>query len=199
MSWSSDSTQLACGCGSGHVIVGNVIEKRFEWRHFDFLISDTRQIKVRNCENDAKDDLDLKDRIVKTSVGFGYLIAITPNQCYIYSVKTFNTPSITELKESCVTLIVQAEKNFLLIDGGSLYVYTYDGRLVSSPKWPSMRTELLNINTVSLSNDTIAVRDLDQKNILFFDISGKPLGEGKPMTHSVSLKLFFFQIKSSES
>jgi intraflagellar transport protein 80 len=27
MSWSSDSTQLACGCGSGHVVVGNVIEK----------------------------------------------------------------------------------------------------------------------------------------------------------------------------
>ena len=26
MSWSSDSTQLVCGCGSGHVIVGNVIE-----------------------------------------------------------------------------------------------------------------------------------------------------------------------------
>lgn len=27
MSWSSDSTQIVCGCGSGQVIVGNVIEK----------------------------------------------------------------------------------------------------------------------------------------------------------------------------
>ena len=26
MSWSSDSTQLVCGCGSGQVVVGNVIE-----------------------------------------------------------------------------------------------------------------------------------------------------------------------------
>ena len=38
-------------------------------------------------------------------------------------------------------------------------MFTYDGRMVSSPKWTGMRTELLNINTVSLSNDTIAVRD----------------------------------------
>ena len=27
MSWSSDSTQIVCGCGSGHVVVGNVIER----------------------------------------------------------------------------------------------------------------------------------------------------------------------------
>lgn len=43
-------------------------------------------------------------------------------------------------------------------------MYSYDGRLVSTPKWPAMRTEVLNINTVSLSNDTIAVRDSDHKS-----------------------------------
>jgi intraflagellar transport protein 80 len=81
-----------------------------EWRHFEFLITDTKQIKVRNCESDAKDDLDLKDRVIKMSAGFGYLVVITPNQCYIYSIKNFNTPAIGELKEACVTLIVQSEK-----------------------------------------------------------------------------------------
>jgi intraflagellar transport protein 80 len=73
-------------------------------------VSDTKQIKVRNCENDAKEELELKDRVLKMSAGFGYLIAITPSQCYVYSIKTFNTPAISELKESCVTLIVQSEK-----------------------------------------------------------------------------------------
>jgi hypothetical protein len=58
--------------------------RRMEWRHFEFSITDTKQIKVRNCENDARDELDLKDRIIKMSAGFGYLIVITPNQCYIY-------------------------------------------------------------------------------------------------------------------
>lgn len=56
-------------------------------------------------------------------------------------------------------------RNFLLIDGGGIYIYSYDGRIVSSPKWQSMRTELLNANNVSISNDTIAVRDFDQKSI----------------------------------
>jgi len=55
-------------------------------------------------------------------------------------------------------------RHFLLIDGGGIYIYSYDGRFVSSPKWVGMKTELLNINTVSLSNDTIAVRDSDQKS-----------------------------------
>ena len=55
-----------------------------EWRHFEFTVSDIKQIKVRNCEQDTKDDLDLKDRVIKMNAGFGYLIAITPSQCYIY-------------------------------------------------------------------------------------------------------------------
>lgn len=184
MSWSSDSTQLACGCGSGNVVICNVIEKRLEWRHYEFIVSDVKQIKVRNCENDTKDELDFKDRVIKMSAGFGFLIVITPVQCYIYSVKNFNTPAITELKEAQVTFIAQCEKYFILIDGGGLYLYTYDGRMVSSPKWNGMRTELLNLNTVSISNDTIAVRDsVDQKSILIFEINGKPYSD-KPITHA---------------
>ena len=85
-----------------------------------------------------------------------------------------------------------------------MYLYSYDGRLVSSPKWSGMRAETLNINTVSISNDTIAVRDNDQKSnyrlkifvitileiyffkgVLFFEINGKPLGDGRPISHTV--------------
>lgn len=105
----------------------------------------------------------------------------------IISIKNFNTPAITELKENCVTLVVQSEKNFLLVDGGGMYLYSYDGRLQASPKWAGMRTEILNKNFVSLSNDTIAVRDADQKSVLFFEITGKPVGDGRPITHIVRL------------
>jgi len=35
-----------CGCGSGHVIVGNVIEAKMEWRHFEFTVTDIKKIKV---------------------------------------------------------------------------------------------------------------------------------------------------------
>ncbi|GAA6078229.1 intraflagellar transport protein 80 homolog, partial [Tachysurus ichikawai] len=75
--------------------------------------------------------------------------------------------------------------HFLLVDGGGIYVYSYEGRLVSTPKFQGMRTDILNAQTVSLSNDTIAVRDkTDEKVVYLFDAqTGKPIGDGKPLTH----------------
>ena len=45
------------------------------------------------------------------------------------------------------------------MDGAGLYVFSYEGRLISSPKFPGMRADILNSLGVSLSNDTIAIRD----------------------------------------
>ena len=50
-------------------------------------------------------------------------------------------------------------RSFLLVDGTSLYIYSYDGRLVSSPRFQGMRTDVLNRQTVALSDDTLAIRD----------------------------------------
>lgn len=38
-------------------------------------------------------------------------------------------------------------------------MYTYDGRLACSPKYPGLRADILNSQTVSVSNDTVAIRD----------------------------------------
>lgn len=45
------------------------------------------------------------------------------------------------------------------MDGAGLYLFSYEGQLISSPKFPGMRADVLNSQGVSLSNDTIAVRD----------------------------------------
>ena len=51
-----------------------------------------------------------------------------------------------------------------------------------------MRPETLNSMTVSLSGDTIAIRDQnDERNVHLFDASsGRPLNDGKPFTHRFS-------------
>lgn len=60
-------------------------------------------------------------------------------------------------------------RHFLLVDGGGLYLYSYEGRLISSPRYPGMRTDILNAKTVSLSNDTLAVKDkADEKGKFCF-------------------------------
>lgn len=47
----------------------------------------------------------------------------------------------------------------MLVDTAGVYVYSYDGRMVSSPRYAGMRADVLNYQTVALSNDTIAIRD----------------------------------------
>ncbi|XP_060130415.1 intraflagellar transport protein 80 homolog isoform X2 [Zootoca vivipara] len=144
---------------------------------------------VRNVLNDAVDLLEFRDRVIKASLNYGHLVVSTSLQCYIFSTKNWNTPLIFDLKEGTVSLILQAERHFLLVDGGGLYLYSYEGRLISSPKVPGMRTDILNVQTISLSNDTLAIRDKsDEKVIYLFEpLAGKPLGDGKPLTHKTEI------------
>ncbi|VTJ86154.1 Hypothetical predicted protein [Marmota monax] len=140
---------------------------------------------VRNVLNDAVDLLEFRDRVIKASLNYAHLVVSTSLQCYVFSTKNWNTPLIFDLKEGTVSLILQAERHFLLVDGGGIYLYSYEGRFISSPKFPGMRTDILNAQTVSLSNDTIAIKDkADEKIIFLFEAStGKPLGDGKLLSH----------------
>ncbi|XP_052215553.1 intraflagellar transport protein 80 homolog isoform X1 [Dreissena polymorpha] len=196
LSWSSDGTQVAGACGNGQVLIGHILERRLEWSNFEATVTESKKIVVRNVLNDSYDKLDFRDRVIKASLAFGHLVVATSSQCYIYSwgnflqcVKNFNTPMIFDLKEGNVSLIMQAEKHFLLVDTAGVYVFTYDGRLACSPKYPGLRADILNAQTVSISNDTVAIRDkADEKVVYVFDAqSGKPLGDGKPITHKLEV------------
>ena len=61
-----------------------------------------------------------------------------------------------------------------MVDGAGVYVFSYDGRLVCSPKHQGLKADLLNMQTITLSNDTVAIRDkIDEKGWfpLFLSIS----------------------------
>ena len=114
----------------------------------------------------------------------------TTSQCSVYNTRNWNTPVIFDLRDGAVTLIVQSERHFLLVESSGLHLYSYEGRLLCSPKWPGMRPDMLTSATVSLSADTLAIRDqMDEKIVHLFDAtSGKPLNDGKPFqvsTHSL--------------
>ena len=54
-----------------------------------------------------------------------------------------------------------------MVDCSSIYVFSYEGRLVSTPKFNAMRADILNTQTVTMSDDTIAIRDkADEKGEL---------------------------------
>ncbi|KAM4743150.1 intraflagellar transport protein 80 homolog isoform 2-T2 [Anableps anableps] len=188
LAWSADGTQLAGACGNGHVIFAHVVEQHWEWKNFVITLTKRRTMQVRNVLNDAVDVLEFRDRVIKASLAFDHLVVATSLQCYVYNSRNWNTPLIFDLKEGTVSLILQAEKHFLLVDGSGLYTFSYEGRLISSPKFLGMRADILNAQATSLSNDTIAIRDKsDEKVILFFDaMTGKPL-DGKPLTHKLEV------------
>ncbi|XP_061493185.1 intraflagellar transport protein 80 homolog isoform X2 [Rhineura floridana] len=189
IAWSTDGTQISGACGNGHVIFAHVVEQRWVWKNFGITLTKRRTMEVRNVLNDAVDLLEFRDRVIKASLNYGHLVVSTSLQCYIFSTKNWNTPLIFDLKEGTVSLILQAERHFLLVDGGGIYLFSYEGRLVSSPKFPGMRTDTLNVQTISLSNDTLAIKDKsDEKVIYLFEpLSGKPLGDGKPLTHKTEI------------
>jgi intraflagellar transport protein 80 len=96
---------------------------------------------------------------------------------YSFSCKQLGHPALFDLRDMSMSLIVQAEKYrekktnvsmiiiwfsfryFLLSDGINITIYSYEGRLVSTPKLMSSKPDSVNVNTVSISPDTIAVRD----------------------------------------
>ncbi|VDM92982.1 unnamed protein product, partial [Litomosoides sigmodontis] len=61
-----------------------------------------------------------------------------------------------DLKECNVSLIMLCEKYFLLVDGGLIQVYNYEGRMQCLLKLPSMSVsgEAASAKTVAISNDT---------------------------------------------
>uniref|UniRef100_A0A8D1TZG2 Intraflagellar transport protein 80 homolog n=1 Tax=Sus scrofa TaxID=9823 RepID=A0A8D1TZG2_PIG len=167
IAWSIDGTQVAGACGNGHVVFAHVIEQRWEWKNFQVTLTKRRTMQVRNVLNDAVDLLEFRDRVIKASLNYAHLVVSTSLQCYVFSIKNWNTPLIFDLKEGTVSLILQAERHFLLVDGGGIYLYSYEGRFLSAPKFPGMRTDILNAQTVSLSNDTIAIKDkADEKRTM---------------------------------
>ena len=84
ISFSQDSTQFAAGFGNGKALVVSVVGQTVEWKYLEIVVTDPRAVMVYNVVDDNKERLEFRDRVVKLNVGFGYLVAISTTQCYIY-------------------------------------------------------------------------------------------------------------------
>jgi intraflagellar transport protein 80 len=91
----------------------------------------------------------------------------------------WTSPFVFDIKD-VVFLIVQGARYFALIDASQNFnVYSYEGKLVSSPKYQGLRVEFLNQRHISLASDVLAVIDpSNPKTVKIFDImSGKPTNQ----------------------
>ncbi|KAG2494842.1 hypothetical protein HYH03_007082 [Edaphochlamys debaryana] len=190
LSWTADSTALAGSGGGGAVVFGQVVDLALEDGKMQVTVVDEHRIVVNDILNENADELpEFRDRVIKVSLGYGYLIVATATQCHIYNTTNLGTPHIFDLKDT-VTLLLQAERNFLLLDNSAgIQIYTYEGRQICNPRFQGLRTELLNAQMITISNDTIAVLDQQASGttVRFFDTAqGRPLGD--PWSHTLEVK-----------
>ena len=55
----------------------------------------------------------------QVSLSHGHLVVVTTSQCYVYTTRNWNTPTIFDLKEGSVSLVVQTSRQFLIVEVGS--------------------------------------------------------------------------------
>ncbi|CAB3409258.1 unnamed protein product [Caenorhabditis bovis] len=181
LSWSPDGTQLAIATASGQMFHSHIIDKRLTYQNFEVVQTQRTVIEVRDVSNEiAKEKLETKERISKISILYDHLLVVTNSFIYIYSSKNWNTPIIVDFKEMPVNLIIQCEKLFLVSDGLTVIIMSYEGRKLSTINPPGHALALLEAKTVSLSMDTIAIQDRgDPKIVHFFEPNtGKSQGDG---------------------
>jgi len=81
------------------------------------------------------EDLDFRDRVVNLSLKHSHLIVCTTSQCYVYNVMNWSSPFTFDVKDS-IHMIVQGAKYFSLVDASQNFnVYSYEGKLISQPKY----------------------------------------------------------------
>lgn len=136
-----------------------IFSRSIEWNNYQATLTRKKTVEVREICTDLKENLELSDRVILMEFGFDHLVVITPIQCHVYSVKNWNTPAIFELKNSVVSAVLLASKHFLLVERSALILYSYEGRLLGMPKWKGMNQEPIYPPCISLSCDTLAVRD----------------------------------------
>jgi len=168
--WTPDGTQVAAAGANGAVVFGQLINETLSWNNIEVELTEPTHIKVQDVFAETVEELDFRDRVIEMALGYGYLIACTASQCYLYNCGNWNTPHIFDVRAP-VNLIIQSDRHFIMVDNtNGVQVYSYDGRVLSNPRFAGIRVEFLNRRTLGLSSDTVAILDkADGKTIRCFD------------------------------
>lgn len=189
LKWTADGTQMILGCGNGSLGVAQLVDRRLHWGSFSVRLSDGNKLHIQDVLSDTSEELEHRDMVIKVAIGHGYLVVCTTTQCICYDVQRFSNPLLFDLRDAVISLIL-AEKHFLIADcSQGIQIYTYEGRQVSVIKLATtLRPELMASNILSLSPDTVAVRDpADSKKVIFYDVNtGKPYKD-TGLTHHLDI------------
>jgi intraflagellar transport protein 80 len=145
-----------------------------------------RRLRVLDVASESSEEIEVaKDRVVEVAIGYDHLIVATSNQCYVYTLQNLNTPIIFELKAPPLFLHL-CRKYFLSLDlVAGLSIFSFEGRLLCSPRHQNFRPEFLRKELVSLSSELVAMVDTaDPRLVQLFDMSSSAGKFLLKVTHS---------------
>merc|ERR1711881_518082 len=122
------------------------------------------------------------------AMAFGHLGLATTAQVFVYETDNLKSgsPHVFDVKE-IITLILMTSTCFLTLDMQSgLRIFDYSGTLVTTLRPNSVRLDTLNKSLISLSPDTVCIRDSSEhRRVLFIEAqSGKSNPNQPPYMHS---------------
>ena len=59
---------------------GSLVDHTLEWDKISATLTEGTRVKVRDIMSESIEDLDFRDRVVKMSLGFGFLVVVTSTQ-----------------------------------------------------------------------------------------------------------------------
>mmetsp|Transcript_39014 Transcript_39014/g.38632 ORF Transcript_39014/g.38632 Transcript_39014/m.38632 type:complete len:501 (+) Transcript_39014:753-2255(+) len=185
LSWDRYGNVVAGAGGNGYVVFGNIIDRHLTWGNIEVDLDEDNKITVNDYVNEISEELDFSEKVINLNLRHNHLIVSTAHQVFVYNLSHLSSPYIIDVKEP-INSVVQGAKYVVLIDASQdIYVYDYEGKHISSPKFQGMKVE-------SISSDVIALLDKNNpKLIRLFDVmSGKPLNSNIENSNEiVSLQL----------
>ncbi|KAG5332260.1 IFT80 protein, partial [Acromyrmex heyeri] len=159
--------------------------RKLEWDNYEATLIRRKIIEIREVGNEFREVLEISDRVVHLEFGFDHLVVITPAQCHVYAVTNWNTPAIFNLKTNTISAVLLAEKHFLIVEWNTVSLYSYQGRLLGSPRWKGFSSEPLHPICISLCADTLVIRNQNNEKLLhILEIPhNKPIIEGQSHLH----------------
>lgn len=199
--WMPDGTQMILGNGTGALTIAQIVDRKVRWGQYSVTLVDSRRLTVQDVVKDTVQELEQADKVIKLELGCGHLVVCTTTQCCCYAMERLNAPVQFDLRDPVISIILGA-RQFLLADcGQGLQVYSYEGRQISVLRLQvTLKPEIMTTSLLSLSPDTVAVRNpADANRILFFDVSsGKPFEEATVAHHLGILSVHLSQAGSMQ-
>ena len=190
LSWSAEGSQLATGNASGRIQSFYLIRESNNWSNYSVSTINSTCLEIRDIVNESVEKLEFKDDVLLISFDCGHLIVASQSQLFIYKEVNHWSGAITaELRDRVPQFIKQCEKYFILMDFGQIFVFGYDGTLISSPKVTAQRLFNLTTDQVSAAKELLAIRSpTDPRGIFCCQLrTGKSVFGERPFTHSCDI------------